>query len=120
MNQTYIHSSRPGENHETSPCVGKAAFWVAEVDNFGREGESLMLHSRPPYMQRCFYLNVGIWESAQKNYGERVTFTSFTTDPGVPKNVIVSPFQNVDLFFNLLRPPFTFFAHISGSPSSTI
>ena len=86
MNQTYIHSSRPCENHETSPCVGKAAFWVAEAGNLGREGESLMLHSRPHYMHNFFYLDVGIWGSAQKNYGERVTFTSLTTDPGVPKN----------------------------------
>ena len=32
-----------------------------------------------------------------KNYGGRVTFNFFTTDPGVPKkNVIVPPFQNVD------------------------
>ena len=54
-----------------------------------------------------------------KNYGERVTFNSFTTDPGVPKkNVIVPPFQNVDLLFSLLRPLFTLFAHISRSPSN--
>ena len=69
MNQTYIHSSRPCENHETSPCVGKAAFWVGEVDNLGREGESLMLHSRPPYMHRCFYLDAGIWGCTQKLWG---------------------------------------------------
>ena len=63
------NSSRPCENHETSPCVGKAAFWVAEADNLGREGESLMLHSRPPYMHRCFYLDVEIWGSTQKIMG---------------------------------------------------
>ena len=116
MNQTYIHSSMPCENHETSPCVGKAAFWVAEADNLGRDGESLMLHSRPPYMHKCFYLDVEIWGCTQKIMGSMQPLPLLLLTLVSLKNVIAPPFQNVDLFFNLLRPPLHIFCPYLWEP----
>ena len=77
MNQTYIHSSRPGENHETSPCVGKAAFWVAEADNLGREGESLNAAQSSALYAQMFLSRRRDLGKYAKNYGERVIFNSF-------------------------------------------
>ena len=48
-----------------------------------------------------------------KNYGERVTFTSFTTDPGVPKKRNCTPFPKCWLIFQPSQTPPPHFLPIS-------